>query len=250
MPPLVLHTTVVKSVADTLRLNLLEEQRGNLYLGSTAPDIRVVTRWGREKTHFFDLRNFDEQSGTQAFLQTYPQLARPASLRSETAAFVAGYLTHLVMDERWISMIYRPYFGERSPLGGGLRANVMDRAMQFSMDHERRHDSQLMAHIVSEVARCELALDIGFLEPEDLGRWRQIVVQSIEQAPGWERFRQAARRHFGSEHNEDGVEPLLASVPDLVDETLRYLTPQRIQEYLDCAFQESLAIIKEYLECE
>jgi hypothetical protein len=125
---------IAKNVADSLRLDPLDEERGSLYMGATAPDIRVVTRWERARTHFFDLNNFDEQDGVAAFFEMHPSLSEIGSLAAPTRAFIAGYLTHLVMDERWISTVYRPYFGERSPLGGDLRANIMDRALQFSMD--------------------------------------------------------------------------------------------------------------------
>ena len=59
MPPLGLHTAVAKEVADRLRHRLLQDEAGSLYLGSTAPDIRIITRWERERTHFFDLSCFD-----------------------------------------------------------------------------------------------------------------------------------------------------------------------------------------------
>src|SRR3972149_1087258 len=127
MPPLALHMTIAKGVADQLRTASLDDERGNLYVGSTAPDIRVLTRWERERTHFFDLANFDEQSGVAGFFGSYPTLAEASVLNAATASFVVGYLTHLVTDEMWIGRIYRPFFGERSALGGSLRANVMDR---------------------------------------------------------------------------------------------------------------------------
>src|SRR3970040_21438 len=115
---------------------VLDAERGNLYLGATAPDIRVITRWERGRTHFFDLHNFDEQSGVAGLFDAYPRLGQPGSLGPGTAAFVAGYVTHLVMDELWINTIYRPFFGQRSPLGGDLRAHIMDRACQFSLHLE------------------------------------------------------------------------------------------------------------------
>ena len=38
-------------------------------------------------------------------------------------------------------------------------------------------------------------------------------------------------------------------MPDLVDETLRYLTPERLDSYLEEVERESLTVIKEYLKC-
>jgi hypothetical protein len=249
MPPLVLHTAIAKNVADELRLSLLDDERGSLYIGATAPDIRVVTRWERERTHFFDLNNFDEQDGVAAFFEAYPGLAGGAT-KSPTRAFVAGYLTHLVMDERWISSVYRPYFGERSPLGGDLRANIMDRALQFSMDCDRRQDAEFMAHVVDSVARCDLAFDIGFIDAESLGQWQRVITDMMSRTPDWDRFRHGARRHLGYDEGAgDDFEEMVRSIPDLVDQTLRYLTVQRVEDFLRDAEERSLSAVKEYLQC-
>src|SRR3990172_9304140 len=202
MPPLGLHTVVAKQVADALRHRLLDEERGSLYLGSTAPDIRVITRWERERTHFFHLGNFDEQSGVAGLFDAYPRLARAPELGGKTAAFVAGYLTHLVMDETWINTVYRPFFGAGSPLGGDLRANIMDRAVQFSIDREKRSDRELMAHVLDEVARSDLELQIDFIDVDTLRHWQEIMLDVVNQPPDWERFSRIAGHHL----REAGIE--------------------------------------------
>src|SRR3970282_2922071 len=108
------------------------------------PVIPASTRGERGPTPFFDLPNFDEQNGVAGLFSAYPRLGQPGSLRPGTAAFVAGYVTHLVMDELWINTIYRPFFGQRSPLGGDVRANIMDRAIQISLERPERIDRELM----------------------------------------------------------------------------------------------------------
>ena len=45
MPPLALHMGIAKELADGLRHKSLEADLGAYYLGSTTPDIRVLTRW-------------------------------------------------------------------------------------------------------------------------------------------------------------------------------------------------------------
>lgn len=251
MPPLGLHTIIAKGVADRLRHGTLEEERGNLYLGSTAPDIRVITRWERGRTHFFDLSNFDEQSGVAALFRAYPRLHEPGRLSVATAAFIAGYLTHLVMDELWINTIYRPFFGERSPLGGGLSANIMDRAIQFSLDRQKRIDRELMAHVLNEIARSDLALEIDFIDGETLGRWKDVILDVVDHAPDWERFRYVASRHLreaGIESPEQ-FEEFVRSLPDLVEETLRYLGEKRVRAFMERSLEESEGAVREYLEC-
>lgn len=250
MPPLTTHIATARGVAECLENRLLDDERGNLYLGSTAPDIRVITRWERSRTHFFELDEFGEQDGVCNFLAAYPALSEAGSVSRQTAAFVAGYLTHLVMDETWINMVYRPRFGSASPLGGGLKANVMDRAIQFSLDCERRNDSELVAHVTESVARRDLGLDVGFIDADTLKRWHEVVLDMISQAPDWERFRHGARRHLGAGESEsEDFEELVRSIPDLVEETLRYLSPEFVREFMSEAQDRSVAAVREYLAC-
>ena len=251
MPPLGLHTVVAKEVGDRLSHRVLDEERGNLYLGSTAPDIRVITRWERGRTHFFDLSNFDEQSGVEGLFNAHPRLRQPGGLGAGTVAFVAGYVTHLVMDELWINTIYRPFFGERSPLGGSLRANIMDRAMQFSLDRQKRIDREVMGHVLDAVARSDLSLEIGFIDGDTLHRWKDVILDVVDHPPDWDRFRYTASKHL----KEAGIESpgqfeeFLRSLPDLVDETLRYLTEKRVREFMERSQEASVDAVKEYLEC-
>jgi len=251
MPSLALHTIIAKEVADRLRHRVLEEERGNLYLGSTAPDIHVITRWERRRTHFFDLSNLDEQSGMAGLFERYPRLREPSDLSAGTAAFVAGYVTHLVVDELWINTIYRPFFGERSPLSGDVRANIMDRALQFSLDRQKRIDGELMAHVLNEIARSDLAFEIELVDGETLGRWKDIILDVVNHPPDWERFRYIASRHLraaGIESPEQFQE-FVRSLPDLVDETLRYLGEKRVRRFMESSREESEKAVKEYLGC-
>jgi len=249
VPPLSLHIALARSVSDGVRSDLLDRERGTVYLGATAPDIRVITRWERSRTHFFDLNNFAEQSGLGAFFEENPALAHAGELAPATAAFVAGYATHLVMDETWINMIYRPYFGERSPMGGSLRANVMDRALQFSLDHKRRSDSDLVAEIVDAVTRCDLGLDIGFIDGDSLKQWHRVVVDMMSSEPSWERFSAGAKRHLPNGGDTSEFEELVRSVPALVDETLEYLTPELLDEFMSEAVNRCHASVQEYVRC-
>ncbi len=254
MPPLAIHTRIAKDTADRLRSGTLDSQRGNLYFGSTAPDIRVLTRWERERTHFFDIHRFDEQRSVESFFASNPALADSEALEEKTRSFIAGYLSHLVVDEIWIAALYRPYFGERSPMGGSLRANIMDRALQFSMDAETRLDSELMAHVLEAVACCDLDISIDFIDTATLKEWHRIISEFVAQQPDWERFRARARRHLESTGkvsvDEGEYEELARSLPDLVEETLRYLSREHIDEVLRGSVDESVRVVKEYLLCE
>lgn len=249
MPPLALHTAIAKDIADQLNLAALDDERGSLYLGSTAPDIRVITHWERSRTHFFDLDCFDEQSGVSALFAAYPTLMNPSDLSPATRSFIAGYLTHLVTDETWITTVYRPHFGEGSPLGGDIRANVMDRALQFSLDSERRRDRHLMVHVLDSVTRCDIGLDIDLIDADTLRRWRDVITDIVQHEPDWERFRQGAKRHLKVNSDNNDLDAFMASLPDLVDETLRYLTLERVEAFMEDSLKGSLEAVRDYLRC-
>jgi hypothetical protein len=251
MPPLAIHTAIVRQMADSLHAPDLDAQRGNLYLGSTAPDVRVITRWERQRTHYFDIHNFGEQSSVRAFLDDNPALADGAALGQPSRAFLAGYLSHLVVDEMWIGAVYRPFFGERSALGGTIRANVIDRALQFSLDADRRSDPELMMHVIDAVARCDLDIDLGFIDRETLSKWHGVITDYVQSQPDWDRFRERARQHLQKtgDVTETGFVEIAESLPDLVDEALRTLSRERIDEVIRECTEASARVAKEYLAC-
>ncbi len=256
MPPLSLHTSLARRIAERLRTAVLDDERGNLFLGATAPDIRVITRWERSRTHFFDLNDFEHQDAVAGFFGANPSLADAAAVSQPTCAFIAGYVSHLVMDANWIDHIYRPFFGRDSELGGDLRANILDRAMQFSLDSDTRDDDELMAEVTEAVARCDLDMEIDFIDKESLHKWRKVVSDFAQTRPDWDRFKSRIRRHIadtdaggnGENEGEDLAE-LARSLPDLVDESLRYLSRERLNEWMDESLEESVAAVREYLRC-
>jgi len=251
LPPLSLHTSFARRIAERLRTAALDDERGNLYLGATAPDIRLITRWERTRTHFFDLNNFGHQDAVADFFNANPSLADAAAVSPPTCAFIAGYVSHLVMDANWIAHIYRPFFGRDSELGGDLRANILDRAMQFSLDSDTRDDDVLMAEVVEAVARCDLELEIDFIDKESLRKWHKVVSDFTQTRPDWDRFKSRIRRHLADTGGdvEGESEDLALSLPELVDETLRYLSRERLNEWMDESLEESVAAVQEYLRC-
>ena len=91
---------------------VLNENMGCYLLGSTAPDVRVITRKGREPYHFAPL-DFDEVgAGIAGLYGEHPQLVE--TVHGPTRSFMAGYMTHLILDETWITRMDRPLFGKDS----------------------------------------------------------------------------------------------------------------------------------------
>src|SRR3990172_4780260 len=234
MPPLGLHMTVARDLARELKQPAIEAERGAYYLGATTPDIRIITRWDRARTHFFDLNEFEQQNGVHRLFEQEPALLDVSSLNPATAAFVAGYISHLVMDERYICEIYRPVFGERSQLGGDVRANIMDRVLQFELDRRDREDGARVDEIRTALAESAVEVSVGFIARDQLLEWRKISVDVLSHPPTWDRFHRLAGRYLAAAgiEGDEQMQRFMDDVPALLDRTIECVGTERIREYL------------------
>lgn len=249
MPPLGMHLTLARQLAPQLAQRALEAEPGAYYLGASAPDIRALTRWDRAHTHFFDLANFDEQSGVEGLLREHPELANPACLSERSLAFLCGYISHLEMDEAWIVDVYRPCFGERSPLKGDLLANLLDRVLQHELHTRDLADGAAVQEIRDELLGATVESLVGFIEDDDLRRWQEVAADMLMRPRDWERFAKFASRHlrpYGVESEED-IAHFMRNVPDLIDQALREVTPERLDAFQERSRRRALEAVRGFL---
>ena len=248
MPSLGSHLVVARRVAGLLGRAVIDADRGAYYLGATAPDIRVITRRDRSETHFYDLDDFAPQDSLQRMTRAHPELARPADLPRPTPAFLAGYVTHLVMDERYIEQIYRSEFGERSRRADDPRRDVLDRALQYEMDRREREDTEAMEEIGEALAAEAGELRVPFLPAPDVARWREVVSEIAAQPPTYERFPRMLRLHLGRAGlDEEAIEEELARGPELASEALRGVTEERMRAFWEETTEACVRRIDDYL---
>jgi hypothetical protein len=250
MPPIFLHMAMARDIQERLGAATVAAATGAYYLGATTPDIRVITKWERERTHFFRLDVYDHQDSVAAFFAAYPELARPDHLSPETVAFVCGYVSHLCLDERYIYDVYRPYFGQQSALGGDLAANTMDRLLQFELDRRRREDTAGSAAIRDALEGCSLTIDVGFLDRQTLERWLQVSIDQTRHPPDWRRFRYQGGRHLPGVNleSDDDLDQFLERVPELLRQTIEHVSTARVDAYVEEATECSAEVIRRYLD--
>lgn len=247
MPLLGLHMTVARQLADDLRVAQIEDDRGAYYLGATTPDIRALTRRDREETHFFRLADFGAQDGVQRMFEEHPALIDPAALDAATVAFMAGYVSHLVLDEDYIVQIYRPFFGVQSDVGDDVLANVMDRLLQMHLDRERRENAEAVSDIrcALEAASADVAVD--FIARESLQDWRRLTIDFIGRPPSFERMLGRHLTAAGVE-GEDAVASWLEQhAEELLRGTIERIGEERIREYMTDTQRRAKTAMKEYL---
>ncbi|MCY3911801.1 MAG: zinc dependent phospholipase C family protein [Chloroflexi bacterium] len=72
-------------------------------VGAVAPDARERTSTGRAATHYFEFREPSTWGrATAELFAARPALARPDAVSDAQAAYVAGYLAHLAVDEVFV----------------------------------------------------------------------------------------------------------------------------------------------------
>lgn len=242
---------LARKIADGLGHADVRPDSGAYLLGATSPDIRVITRQDRLSTHFFDLNEHDHQDSVSSFLLTYGHLALPESLNAETRAWASGYVTHLVMDEQYITGIYRPFFAQHDALGGTMRANVMDRLLQFDLDRTYGNDPELKRDICGALSCTVEGIECGFLDAETLERWRQVSFDVAARQMDWDRMRGMISNHprFSGLEEGETLGGFLDSLPDLLNETIAHITSTEIEAFVDRATDAARVAVERYLGC-
>ena len=248
LPPLVTHIVSASRSAEQLAGAHLSES-GEFLLGATTPDIRVLTRWDRAQTHFFDLETEEHQDSVCGFFDAHPRLRESAVLSEATRAWTCGYLAHLVMDQEYITSVYRPHFGRRSVLGGDDRANLLDRVLQYEFDRREREDQGRMHAVRQLLFASALDIDAGFIDRETLESWRDTTASITEHAPDWDRFSFIAARHLrrAGVDSAGGFDQFMQQVPEMLDETLRHVDQAAMDAFFETVNEKTAAQLREYL---
>jgi len=250
MPPICIHLNIAREAADRLHHPIIDQNLGSYLIGATFPDVHIImTDAWRERTHFFDLGQQMSESGVMTLLKKYPSLSRSKGLDSSAKSFVAGYLSHLVTDEAWILDIYRPCFAPSSPLGQDPLANFLDRLLQFELDCRERSDRAKMEGIRVLVCDWEPKVKLALIDMALLKQWHGVVCAATTREPNLELFPHFARRFLLPRHKIDPeqLEQFLSSLPDKVQWTIHYVTPERLASFREKAISQSAKMAKEYL---
>ena len=232
--------------------SVLEANLGSYLVGSISPDVHFVSGISRQQTHFFALDEEHCASGSIAIFQQHPYLSSGSDIDEHTRAFVAGYLSHLVTDEAWIVDIYRPFFGEASPMGADPLANVFDRLLQFDIDRREREDTARLESIRGQVCNWEPAVSIGFIDSSDLRKWRDFGCATASRGASLEDFPVYARNFLlpSNKIGAEKLEPFLSTIYDKLEWAIQYVTPGRLSAFREKAISQSVAAAREYLHAD
>jgi hypothetical protein len=107
----------------------------------------------------------------------YPGLADPAALTTSQAAFVAGYLCHLALDQLWILHIFDPIFGENADWGTFRERLFLHNVLRIHLDQLDVTKLRLdMGRVLVETPPDHW---LPFLADADIIRWRDFVAEQL-----------------------------------------------------------------------
>ena len=163
-----------------------------IYLfGATAPDIRVITKQDRSVYHFVQL-DFDRVGdGIRNMKNLHPLLDNLNTYDEHTRSFMAGYASHLILDETWITTMFRPFFSDTSLFGNKSQGLILDRALQMYLDKSHWYTlDQNLPHIES----CDIDIEVDFLKDEPVEDWRNWISTLLNRKFSWDRLEFMASR--------------------------------------------------------
>lgn len=247
MPFIYLHLAVARDAAIQLRHREVDSKPGDYFLGATLPDMHIISGGSREQTHFLSLGATPMATGVTLFLNTYPDLTRETA-RHRVGALVAGYICHLVTDETWIRDIYRPCFGQGSPLGDDPLVKLIDRALQYEMDRRERNDRSLDR--ARELVRdWKATTDVPFIDGPTLCQWQQTVCDATSRDASWEGFRLFACKFLIPRHavSPEQLDQFLASPSAMLERIFSVVSEARLAQFRNNAVAGAVAAAREYL---
>lgn len=242
MPTPFTHLVVAAELLDSRALPpLLRDELPAFLLGNIAPDVQVISQQTREATHFFPVPLDGAPPAERQLFEQYPALAPLGALRPARAAFMAGYLAHLVFDQLWVARIFEPVFGpaqtwesfrERLYLHNVLRAHwdALDRA-------------RLAPTAAADLATAEPRGWLPFVEDSYLAAWRDLVAGQLAEAGGSRTVEVLAAR---MQADPAAFAALLASPDELERRLFRRLPPGALDDYRAEALARSGEVIKTY----
>lgn len=221
---------------------------GPFLLGSTAPDLRAMTNGTRAEYHFASLNFKKWGTGVEGLLKSNPHLRASPDGHGPTQAFVAGYITHILLDELWIINMYRPYFGNRGIFADKDLGNIMDRALQLELD---RISQETVKKIFPELKEIPTHLHIGFIPFNIIESWHKFVIEMIVRDFSWDRLRFMANRIASKDENHPThklANDFINNMPDSLSHLYRSLGPNIIIEFKQNAINRISNAIRKYAQ--
>lgn len=229
----------------------LRENQGAFILGSTAPDVQTVSGQRRRETHFRAIPPVDDRPAHTILLETYPALARANQLPPSQAAFIAGYLIHILVDELWLDGVFRPYFlaeWPSSPYPYSIswpERSFLHNVLRTWLD--RQDQSRIGRHVGPLLRQVTPRGWLPFVADEHLWAWRDWLAEQLTPGHTVQTAAVFAQR-MGIPVAE--IEAVLSSATAMEERVFRYVPRRVLHAFHDLSYRQSVALICDYLDAQ
>jgi len=244
MPTPVVHVYVAQRILSRQMAGLLDGAAGDFLLGSVAPDAWSIGHITRREAHILPIPIPAGRHSAAELLARYPQLALATGLAPRQAAFVAGYMSHLLVDEIWYYRVFEPHFWSGGDADPPLERRLLCHNV-LRLYHEEQLQAQIEPALVEALAGSEPHYDFPLLSDAELRQWRDRL--GAEMRPG------APKRsaEVFAQRLRVPVEQLLALLGDAAAfeaEILGRLPAGVLGQVVDEGIEQAAALVEQYLD--
>jgi hypothetical protein len=219
---------------------LLTQERGPFLLGHTAPDVKTVSGQRREACHFYTVPRTSDRPAWDALFDAYPALARSDTFPGGQAAFVAGYIAHLVMDEVWLDDVFERYFLQD---WGPLRERLfLHNVLRTWVDC--RDQAKLDGNVAKDLRDAEPHDWLPFVRDRHLCLWRDWLVQQLTCGQRMQTAEVFARR-MGIPAGE--VEAVARSPQQMEERVFRHVPRSALVTFRETAYGRTITLVDSYI---
>ena len=176
----------------------------------------------------------------------HPQLNDLNRRDSHTRSFMAGYASHLILDETWITTMFRPFFSDMSLFGDRNQGLILDRALQMQLD---KSYWKTLEQNLANVESCDIEIDVEFLREEPMEKWRNWISILLNREFSWDRLEFMANRMAkgNPKHPVLGLAKDFITDPDGgIDDILQRLPNGILEEFSNQSLQNIDKALKEF----
>jgi hypothetical protein len=241
------HLTIAQNLLDKDAFSpdvqeILERQRGAFLFGNTAADVQVLSGQKRQATHFFKLPlHSNPVVPWQRMLEAYPELRGSHQVTETQAAFIAGYLCHLLADWRWIGNIFVPAFGLQATWSIFPQRLYLHNVLRAYLDQQII--PELTNGASEKIGKVIPDGWLPFVKDPFLFAWRDYLAEQLQ--PGAKVYTVevfAERQGISPEE----YRTLLGSEERMEKEIFTHLTRQELDDYRQQIDAESIALVNAY----
>ncbi len=156
---------------------LLTDELPAFLLGNVAPDLQAINDAPREQTHFYRTPIPPNHKAWEEMWARFPLLAAPSEMPAEAAAFMAGYIAHLIFDTLWFHRVL-----QKLVLTPDHWKSVEEQALSHSLALiylDKLALGRLPANVPALLASAQPNEWLPFASDGDIVRWRDAILPQL-----------------------------------------------------------------------